>query len=449
MWFLPLGGCGEIGMNLNLYGHDSRWLMVDCGLTFIAPLNPDDDYAEHVKRHELVAADPRFIEERKDLLCGIIITHAHEDHVGAIPFLWQRFRQPIYTTKFTAEVLRRKLSEFDFGHLVDIIEISPLDECSIGPFEVKWLPITHSLPEPCGLVISTPVGNVFHTGDWKLDSNPVVGEGINTDHFKQLATQNIDAMIGDSTNALKHGNSVSESACEAGLYHYINAAPKRVVVACFASNIARLITIARVAQQTQRRMAVFGRSLINMIGIARRTGYWPEDCQLIDPRHVGYLPEDEVLIVATGSQGEPRAALNQLAKDTHRDISLSPQDTIIFSTIVIPGNEKPIEQLIKLFTQRQIQVVQAQDSILPIHASGHPNEQELKSMYRWVQPKISVPVHGERNHLQRHSEIAKTCGVKSTLVGENGDLFQLSAPIMIKRRAVDAQRIAIKRERKN
>ncbi|MDG1122702.1 MAG: ribonuclease J [Glaciecola sp.] len=436
-------------MNLNLYGHASRWLMVDCGLTFNTPLNPQDDYAEFVKRHELVAADPSFIVERKDLLCGIIITHAHEDHVGAIPFLWQRFRQPIYTTKFTAEVLRRKLSEFDFGHLVEIIEIKPLDEFQIGPFNVKWLPITHSLPEPCGLVISTPVGKVFHTGDWKLDSKPVVGEGVNYDYFKHLASQDIDAMVCDSTNALKHGNSVSESACEAGLYHYINSAPKRVVVACFASNIARLITIARVAQKTQRRMAVFGRSLVNMIGIARRTGYWPEDCQLIDPRHVGYLPEEEVLIVATGSQGEPRAALNQLAKDTHRDISLTPQDTIIFSTIVIPGNEQQIAQLVKLFTQRQIQVVQAQDSVLPIHASGHPNEQELRSMYRWVQPKISIPVHGEAPHLQRHSAIAKDCGVKSTLVGVNGDLFQISAPVMIKRAVVDAKRIVIKRDNKS
>ena len=324
--------------------------------------------------------------------------------------------------------------------------MTPLDECIIGPFSVKWLPITHSLPEPCGLVITTPVGKVFHTGDWKLDSNPVVGEGVNHDYFKHLATQDIDAMVCDSTNALKHGNSVSESACEAGLYHYINSAPKRVVVACFASNIARLITIARVAQQTQRRMAVFGRSLVNMIGLARRTGYWPEDCQLIDRRHVGYLPEEEVLIVATGSQGEPKAALNQLAKDTHRDISLTSQDTIIFSTIVIPGNEKPIEQLVKLFTQRQIQVVQAHDSVLPIHASGHPNEQELRSMYRWVQPKISVPVHGEAAHLQRHSDIAKDCGVKSTLVGANGDVFQLSAPVMMKRGAVNAKRIAVKRD---
>ena len=252
-------------------------------------------------------------------------------------------------------------------------------------------------------------------------------------------------MVCDSTNALKHGNSVSESACESGLYHYINSAPKRVVVTCFASNIARLITIARVAQKTGRRMAVFGRSLVNMIGIARRTGYWPEDCIMIDRRHVGYLPEEEVLVVATGSQGEPRAALGQLAKDTHRDLSLSAKDTIIFSTITIPGNEKPIEQLVNAFIARQIQVVQAHDAVLPIHASGHPNEQELKSMYQWVKPLISVPVHGEPEHLQRHGEIARVTGVKSSLVGQNGDLFQLSSPVMIKRGVVNAKRIAVKR----
>ncbi|CAI8188994.1 MAG: Ribonuclease J [Glaciecola sp. HTCC2999] len=442
---MPLGGCGEIGMNLNLYGHNGQWLMVDCGLTFNSPLNPAHDKDEYVKRHELVAADPTFIEDRRDQLAGIIITHAHEDHVGGIPYLWERFKQPIYTTKFTAEVLRRKLSEVEFGHLVDIVEIEPLDEFTIGPFSVKWLPITHSLPEPCGLLIKTPAGKVFHTGDWKLDSNPVVGEGVNRDHFMQLASLNIDAMVCDSTNALKHGNSVSESACESGLYHYINSAPKRVVVTCFASNIARLITLARVAQRTGRRMAVFGRSLVNMIGIARRTGYWPEDCIIIDRRHVGYLPEEEVLVVATGSQGEPRAALGQLAKDNHRDLSLSAKDTVIFSTITIPGNEKPIEQLVKALSSRHIQVVQAHDAVLPIHASGHPNEQELKSMYQWVKPAISVPVHGEPEHLQRHSEIAIDSGVKSRLVGQNGDLFQLSSPVMIKRGAVNAKRIAVKR----
>ena len=445
MWFLPLGGCREIGMNLNLYGHAGQWLMIDCGLTFNAPLNPDNDYQEHVKRYPLVAPDPDFIEQRKDLLSGIIITHAHEDHLGAIPYLWQRFQKPIYTTRFTAEVLRRKLSEFEFGHQVKIIEVSPLEEHVIGPFSVQWLPITHSLPEPCGVVIKTPAGKVFHTGDWKLDSQPVVGEGLNRDYFAQLGSQAIDAMVCDSTNALKHGNSVSESACESGLYHYVNLAPKRVVISCFASNIARLITIARVAQRTGRRMAVFGRSLVNMIGIARRTGYWPEDCVLIDRRHVGYLPEHEVLIVATGSQGEPRAAISQLAKDAHRDMTLQANDTVIFSTIIIPGNEQPIKQLVNLLQQRGVHVVQSHEALLPIHASGHPNEQELRSMYKWVKPSISVPVHGEPEHLSRHGVIAKESGVKSALVGQNGDLFQLSAPVMVKRNAVTTRRISIHR----
>jgi ribonuclease J len=444
LWFLPLGGTGEIGMNLNLYGHAGEWLMVDCGLTFNAPINPAFDKDERVTRHPLVSADPTFIEDRKDALQGIIITHAHEDHVGAIPYLWQRFKKPIYTTAFTAEVLKRKLSETDFAEEVPIVIVDHKAHFSIGAFECEWLGITHSIPEPYGLVIRTPAGSVFHTGDWKIDQQPVVDSVMNVDHFKQLGNLDITAMVCDSTNALKSGFSISESQCEIGLYHYVNSAPKRVVVSCFGSNIARLITLARIAARTGRYMALYGRSLKNMLAVARRTGYWPDDCQVIDHRHTGYLPKHEVLAVATGSQGEPKAALARMAKQNHPQVDLDAGDRVIFSTIVIPGNEEAVNNLVLRLEAMHVEVIQAQDSALPIHASGHPNEEELKLMYHWVQPKIAIPTHGEQEHLERHAQIAKEMKIHSQLLGRNGDLYQIAPQTMVKRGFVDAKRIAIK-----
>jgi ribonuclease J len=434
-------------MNLNLYGHAGQWLMVDCGLTFSAPINPDYDKDERVTRHPLVAADPSFIEERRDQLQGIIITHAHEDHLGAIPYLWPRLRKPIYTTAFTAEVLKRKLSETDFAEDVPIVIVDHKDKFYIGDFECEWLGITHSIPEPYGIVIRTDVGAVFHTGDWKIDHHPVVENVLNVDHFKQLARESITAMVCDSTNALKPGFSVSESQCEIGLYHYVNTAPKRVIVSCFGSNIARLITLARVAARTGRYMALYGRSLKNMVAVARRTGYWPDDCKIIDHRHTGYLPKHEVLAVATGSQGEPRAALSRMAKQDHPQVDLEAGDRVIFSTIVIPGNEEAVQNLVLRLEAMHVEVIQADDVDMPIHASGHPNEEELKLMYHWVQPKMAIPTHGEAEHLARHAQIAKEMGVSSQLVGRNGDLYQIAPQAMLKRGAVKAKRIAIKERR--
>lgn len=446
LWFLPLGGTGEIGMNMNLYSHAGQWLMVDCGLTFNAPLNPAMDHEEWVTRHDLVCADPSFIEQRLDRLAGIVITHAHEDHVGAVPYLWARLRKPIYTTKFTAEVLRRKLHDAELLDEVTIIEVDLDARFNIGEFDCQWVSMSHSIPEPQALLIRTAAGSVFHTADWKLDSRPIIGTASNLDKLKQLGSLAIQAMVCDSTNALKHGFSVSESACEVGLYHYINSAPKRVIVSCFGSNVARLITLARIASRTGRYMALYGRSLKNMVHIAKRTGYWPDDCKIIDHRHTAYLPKHEILAVATGSQGESRAALARMAQQSHPDVEIAKGDTVIFSTIVIPGNEKAVTRLVENLDALGAEVIQAHQAQLPIHASGHPNEEELKTLYRIIQPNVAVPTHGEKEHLRRHGKIAQLTGIKHQLIGTNGDLYQLSEPIMIKRQYTTTKRIKVARK---
>jgi ribonuclease J len=437
LWFLPLGGTGEIGMNMNLYGHGGQWLMVDCGITFDSPL------VEGGERHDVVCADPRFIVANKAALAGIIITHAHEDHIGALPLLWQRFKVPVYTTPYTAEILRRKLARTNSKELVPIIEVEANQRYDIGEFNVEWLAITHSLPEPCALVIRTAAGTVFHTADWKIDPRPVTGEAFEARLFKQLAKQNITAMVCDSTNALREGHSLSESDCHKGLLDLIKGTTGRVVVGCFSSNIARLITLARIAQQTGRYMALLGHSLQNTVSAARLTGHWPEDLLLQDPRYMGYLPKDEVLVVATGSQGEEGAALSRLAMGTYRDLELEEGDRVIFSSIIIPGNENKIEKLLNALKGRNITYSLSENSPLPIHASGHPHKTELQQMYQWVQPHIAVPVHGEEAHLKANAEIARTSHVPMQLLGKNGDLYILAPDPAIRPSAVSTGRIAL------
>lgn len=437
LWFLPLGGTGEIGMNLNLYGHAGQWLMVDCGITFDSPL------VEGGANFDVVCADPRFIAARREDLVGIIITHAHEDHIGALPLLWQRFKAPVYTTPYTAEILRRKLARDNNQELIPIIEVACNERYNIGEFNVEWLAITHSLPEPCALMIRTPAGSVFHTADWKIDSNPVTGKAFDPKPFRQMAKQNVTAMVCDSTNALREGHSLSEGDCYAGLLALVKDTPGRVVVGCFSSNIARLITLAKIAQKTGRYMALLGRSLQNTVSAARLTGHWPEDLLLQDPKHMGYLPVDEVLVVATGSQGEERAALSRLAMGTYRDMELEEGDRVIFSSIIIPGNENKIDKLLKALSGRNIAYSLSENSPLPIHASGHPHKKELQQMYQWVQPQIAVPVHGEQAHLSANADIAKASHVPVQLLGKNGDLYILAPSPKTQPGAVSTGRIAL------
>ncbi len=441
LWFLPLGGTGEIGMNMNLFGHNNQWLMVDCGLTFDEPLTYKEGFAVGPK-HDVVCADPSFITRQKENLVGIVITHAHEDHIGALPHLWHRFKCPVYTTPYTAEILRRKLRN-SANQNMPIIEVVSEQIVDIGVFNVQWMPITHSIPEPHALIIRTEAGNIFHTADWKIDSHPVTGKAFNEQPFKSLRKQNILAMICDSTNATKSGYSISEGACYRGLKQLVDEAPGRVVVGCFSSNIARLITLAKIAKQTGRYLALLGRSLQNTVGAAKATGHWPEDLSIIDSYHSGYLPANEVLAVATGSQGEPRAAMSKLAQDHYRDLSLDEGDLVIFSSIVIPGNEKAVENLIKAFKARNINTVLSEDCEFAIHASGHPCEEELKLMYNWVRPQVAVPTHGEQMHMQRNAYLAKQSNVLRTLTGNNGDIFLLAPQLGVKRQAVKTGRIAL------
>lgn len=456
LWFVPLGGTGEIGMNLNLYGHNGQWLMVDCGVSFDEPLVPryksgdgEEEEGSASKKgttHRVVAPDPSFIAKQKDALAGIVITHAHEDHVGAIPYLWERFQAPIYTTSFTAEVLRRKLARSKLANRIPIVEVDAGDTRHIGSFSVSWLAITHSLPEPFALKIETLAGTVLHTADWKIDANPITGSPFDVNLYKQLGNENILALVGDSTNAPKPGFSISERNCYDGLLSTISPLKGRVIVGCFGSNIARLVSLARVAKKTKRYMALYGRSLLNMYGIAKQQGIWPDDLPITDPQHLGFLPPHEVLAVATGSQGEKNTALARLARDNHPHLSLDKGDTVIFSSIVIPGNEESVGRLSKALSAKGVAVIHSEDSALPIHASGHPCAEELKLMYNWVKPKIAIPVHGEHLHLQAHADIAKACGVTKHYVGQNGDLYRLSPQPSIRRQVVPVGRVPVKQD---
>ena len=415
LWFLPLGGTGEIGMNLNLYGHDGSWLMVDLGITFADDGQPGID---------VLMPDPAFIEARRDRLAGLVLTHAHEDHIGAVPYLWDRLRCPIYATAFTAEVLRGKLKEAGLLAAAEITEVPLSGRFRVGPFELELITLTHSIPEPNALVIRTPAGAVMHTGDWKLDPEPLVGAAYDEAALRGLADENILAMVCDSTNALVEGDSGSEGEVRAQLMELVGRLTHRVAVASFASNVARLDTIFHVAQAHGRRVALVGRSLHRIVQAAVDTGYLTDLPGLISEKEVGYLPRNEVLLLCTGSQGEPRAALWRIARDEHREVSLDAGDAVVFSSRMIPGNERAILTLYNALAGRGVEVITAADQA--IHVSGHPARDELVQMYQWVRPRIAVPVHGETRHLVEHAALARECQVPETIVAANGALVRLA-----------------------
>ncbi|MBN2647184.1 MAG: ribonuclease J [Thiotrichales bacterium] len=416
-WFLPLGGTGEIGMNMNLYGHNKQWLMVDCGMGFLHEGNSE-------KR---ITADPAFIEQQIERLQAIVLTHAHEDHLGALVELWPRLKVPVYATSFAAELLLNKLSAVTWGHAVPIYTVPMQSPQQIGDFEVTWLPMPHSIPEASSLLIETQAAKVLHSGDWKMDANPVVGPSFNRALYGLLHSYELDALICDATNATKSGHTLSESACYQGLYQAIAQAPQRVVVSCFSSNIARLVTLAKIAKKTGRKMALFGRSMETMVGIARRLGYWPNDLILIDPKHIGFLPAKEVLVVATGSQGEPRAALTKLSYQRHPWLYLEEGDRVIFSAIKIPPNKVRIEQLLERLRRQKLDVIHAEEQKgTPLHASGHPSQDDLEQFLSLVHPKALIPTHGEAEHLQALAELAQKQHIPTVMAGTNGDLFKIA-----------------------
>ncbi len=437
LWFLPLGGCGEIGMNLNLYGHDGEWLMVDCGVTF-----RDADGSKR-SGFDVQMPDPEFISSQRDRLQGLLLTHAHEDHIGAVAHLWPRLQCPVWTTPFTAEMLKRKLAEHGLVAKVPVHIVAPGERHRHGVFDVEWIANTHSIPDPCGLAIRTPAGTVFHTADWKLDEQPVVGHHFDREAYRRLGDEGVTAMVCDSTCADKDGFSLSEGVLFDGLLDVVSAAPGRVIVACFGSNIARLQTLARVAEATGRHIGLLGRSLINTANAARTVGLWTERETLVASEHLGYLPRESLLLVATGSQGEPRTALDRLSRDAFRELSLDTGDTVVFSARTIPGNEQAIAALISKLEARGVRVVTADATERPIHASGHPSIDELKQLYAWVRPETVVPVHGEPIHLDAQARLAREVGIQRRLVGRNGDLFTLAPTPGVRRHAATVGRLGV------
>ncbi|MBL8711024.1 MAG: ribonuclease J [Rhodospirillaceae bacterium] len=413
--FLPLGGSGEIGMNLNLYGHAGKWLMVDLGISF------GDDTVPGI---DVVMPDPQFIAERAGDLAGLVLTHAHEDHIGAVPYLWPRLRCPLYATPFTASVLRRKLAEAGLEREAKITVIPMSGKVSIGPFEVELITLTHSIPEPNAVVIRTPLGAVLHTGDWKLDPTPLVGATTDEAALRALGQGGVLAMICDSTNVFVEGTSGSEADVRASLMEVVGRLKNRVAIGCFASNLARVETIARVAEAHGRHCALVGRSLWRMVEAAQENGYLLGLPEFVTEHDVGYFPRENVLMICTGSQGEPRSALTRIARGEHPHVALAPGDAAIFSSRVIPGNEISINRLHNDLTRLGVEVITDRDE--DVHVSGHPARDELAEMYHWVRPRIALPVHGEARHIQEHVAFARACQVPEALAPENGTLIRIA-----------------------
>ena len=412
--FLALGGSGEIGMNVNLYGCRGKWLMVDLGLTFAGPDYPGID---------LILPDLEFIETHRDQLAGIILTHGHEDHIGAIPYLSADLKVPLYATPFTAGLIAGKLEEEGLTGQVKLNIVERGGTVDLGPFKVRYVALSHSIPEGNGVLIETPFGKIFHTGDWKIDETPVLGEAPGSDPLVEIGDQGVLALVCDSTNVFQNSPSGSEEGVHKGLAEQVAKARGRVLVTTFASNAARLQTIGRVATETGRRVCVAGRSLDRIIKAAKATGYlldFPEPVRFEDAMR---LPKDEVLIIATGGQGEPRAALGRIASGSH-ELKLTEGDTVIFSSRIIPGNEVAIGRIMNQLSDLGVLIVTERQA--HVHVSGHPGRPELIMMYDWVRPEIVVPVHGEPRHMAEHARLALSHGVPKAIMQKNGDLIRLA-----------------------
>ena len=413
--FCALGGSGEIGMNVNLYGCEGKWLMVDLGMTFGANEYPGT---------ELVFADLDFIEERVKDLIGIVLTHAHEDHIGAVPYFAADLGVPLYATPFTAKLVNEKLEEAGIAKEVELNVIDHLDAFQLGPFGIRYIPLAHSIAEGNALLIETPYGRVFHTGDWKLDDEPLVGVPATAQELTEIGNQGVLALVCDSTNVFNPKASGSEGGVRDALMAEVaKHHGKRVLVTTFASNVARLQTLGEVARASNRQLCVAGRSLDRIIRTAQSCGYLRDLPDVIDFDSAMNLPRGEVLIVATGGQGEPRAALSRIAEDNH-PISLESGDVVLFSSRQIPGNELAIGRIQNRLAARGVKLVTDRES--GIHVSGHPGRPELEALYGWIRPEILVPVHGEVRHMKEQSRFGKSCGIKQTVDQRNGDLVRLA-----------------------
>lgn len=424
--FLALGGSGEIGMNVNLYGCQGKWVMVDLGMTFGDPNYPGI---------ELVLPDLSFIEERRKDLLGIVLTHGHEDHIGAIPYLAADLDVPLYATPFTAGLIRLKLEEEGLTKEVKLHVIPNEGSFELGPFGFRYMPLAHSIPEGNALVIDTPYGRIFHTGDWKLDDQPLLGVPSTPEQLTAVGDQGVLALVCDSTNVFNDKASGSEGDVREGLMQAVEGARGRVLVTTFASNAARVQTLGEVATAMGRKVCVAGRSLDRIIGMAKASGYLKDFPATVDWDDARKLPRDEVMIIATGGQGEARAALARIAFDSH-PIKLTDGDLVVFSSKQIPGNEIAIGRIQNALAAKNI--VMVTDRQAEVHVSGHPGRPELEAMYRWIRPEILLPVHGERRHMAEQARLGLATGIPNAVVQSNGDLLRLApgAPAIIGREEV-------------
>ncbi len=418
--FVPLGGLGEIGMNAALYGFGSpqrrQWILVDCGIGFANE--------EGLPGVDLMMPDMRFLESERQNLLGILITHAHEDHIGAIAELWPRIPAPVYATRFAAGLLEtRRLSE-PGAPKVEIREVAPGRRIPLGPFEVEYVPVAHSIPESNALAIRTPLGLVVHTGDWKLDDTPFLGDTTSEARFRALGDEGVLALVCDSTNAVREGRSPSESDVAQRLKEIIAASPARVAVTTFASNVARIRAVVEAARACGREVVAVGRAMDRVIEVAKECGYLDGLPDIQPPQMYGYLPREKVVALLTGSQGEPRAALARIADDEHPEIALSPGDRVIFSSRAIPGNEKAVGRIVNALLRRGIEVITDRTEL--VHVSGHPRRDELAAMYQWTRPRIAIPAHGEELHLAENAALARAQGVPEVVRARNGTVVRLA-----------------------
>ena len=416
--FCPLGGSGEIGMNMNLYAYgkedDQKWIIVDMGVTFADDSIPGID---------LIYPDPGFILDKRDDLLGIVLTHAHEDHIGSVVHIWPELKCKIYATPFTAVLLKEKFKEkkIDISKSLEIVQLN--GKIKLGPFEIDFVTLTHSILEPNGLSIKTPSGVVLHTGDWKVDPNPLIGNNIDEKKLKDIGSKNVIAMICDSTNVFSPGRAGSESDVRDSLLKIIETKNKRIAVTSFASNVARMESIFYCAKKTNRQISLVGRSMNRIYKAARQCGYLKDVIEPIEPRDAKKVSKDKIVYLCTGSQGEPMGAMKRIINGNHPDVFLESGDSVIFSSKIIPGNEKRLYQLHNEIVKNNIEIITEENAF--VHVSGHPNRDDLKDMYSWVKPKCIIPVHGEHRHMIEHINFAKEMQIQQTLQVENGDIIKL------------------------
>ena len=417
--FCPLGGSGEIGMNMNLYAYgtdeDRKWIIVDLGITFAD---------ESVPGVDLIYPDAGFIIDKKDEVLGIVLTHAHEDHIGSITHIWPKLKCKIYATPFTAVLIQEKFKEkkIDISNYLKIVELN--SQIELGPFKIDFVTLTHSILEPNGLSITTPEGVILHTGDWKVDPNPLIGNKVDEKKLRSIGEKGVIAMICDSTNVFSPGRAGSEKDVRESLLKIISNQKKRVLVTSFASNVARMESIFYIAKQTKRNISLVGRSMHRIYKAARQCGYLKDLLEPVDPRDASKISRDRIIFLCTGSQGEPMGALNRIANDIHPDVNIESGDTIIFSSKIIPGNEKKLYSLQNSLVKRDIEVITEENAF--VHVSGHANREDLKDMYQWVKPKCVIPVHGEHRHMKEHISFAKEMQIPFNLKVENGNIIEIS-----------------------